>query len=66
MLIGRLGSLGWRVGGRKAVAGKLVGWGGLARAEHDDLMHFRVYTITSSFGQEPATRLLSRLVRADY
>ena len=49
--------MGWRVGGRKAVAGKLVGRGGLANAEHGDVMHFRVYTITSSFGREPATRV---------
>jgi hypothetical protein len=54
--------LGGRVGGREAVAGKLVGWGDVASAEHDDVIHFRVSTITLSFGREPATRVLGRLL----
>ena len=39
--------------------------GRFGKVEHDDVMHFRVYAMTSSFGREPATQSMRSSFRAD-
>ena len=53
--------MGGRVGGGGRRWAGSCRLGRFGKVEHDDVMHFRVYTITSPLGREPATRLLSRL-----